>query len=181
MTKKDLIAAAGKMPVLRITDFLLDKLKAVGRAEKIGEDGQNWEAYLVGSLVCVTGPRSPATEAICNREYIPGKYADDGRTPEEIIQRTGLGIKVKRGFKTWGWLVEKVIDSELTGKPLNAIFRPYHQYKGNYAGRSYYKIPDGLKDVCGRLGLVYELKNDAPRGGKAGDYLEFRKVKNEEK
>ena len=37
------------------------------------------------------------------------------------------------------------------------------------------KIPEGLDDVCKRLGLVYELKNDAPRGGKAGDYLEFRK------
>lgn len=180
MTKKELIAAAGGMPILNITDFLLDQLKAVGRAEKIGEDGQNWEAYRVGSLVCVNGPKCPITEAICERVYIPGKYADDSRTPEEILEHTGLGIKVKRGFKTWGWLAEKAIESELTGKPLKAIFRPYNQYGGKWASRSYYKIPEGLNEACARLGLTYELKNDATRGGKAGDYLEFRGNKRHE-
>lgn len=176
MTKKELIAAAGGMPILNITDFLLSQFKEVGKAEKIGEDGQNWEAYKVGRVVCVNGPRCPLTEAISERVYIPGKYADDGRTPEEIIQKTGLAIKVKRGFKTWGWLAEKVIESELTGKPFKATFRPYYQYGGKWARRSYYKIPEGLDDACKRLGLTYELKNDAPRGGKAGDYLEFRKA-----
>ena len=175
MTKKELIAAAGGMPILNITDFLLDQLKAVGRAEKIGENGQNWEAYRVGSIVCVNGPRCPLTEAISERVYIPGKYADDSRTPEEIIQKTALAVKIKSGCKTWGWLAEKAIESELAGKPLKAIFRPYNQYGGKWASKSYYKIPEGLDDVCKRLGLVYELKNDAPRGGKAGDYLEFRK------
>ena len=176
MTKKELIAAASGMPILNIPDFLLDQFKAVGRVEKIGENGQNWAAYRVGSIVCVNGPRCPLTEAVSERAYIPGKYADDSRTPEDIIQKTGLAIKIKRGFKTWGWLAEKVIESELTGRPLKSIFRPYNQYGGKWASRSYYKIPEGLNEACARLGLTYELKNDAPRGGKAGDYLEFRKA-----
>ena len=174
MTKKDVRKIAGCRPVVSadylVSCYLKEKcFRPIGYNR--GSCGWNFDIYEIGNAIVCAG-------------YQPGKWDGEitknpnsrsNKTVESVISDLADSVKVKGGYKTWGWLAEELIKSEIIAKPFRAIFRPYKQYGGKWASRSYYKIPEGLNEVCERLGITYELKNDAPRGGKAGDYLEFRR------
>lgn len=175
MSKSDVRSIAGNRPIVSANYIVSCYLKEKGFMPigyNCGSCGCNFDVYEIGNAIVCAG-------------YQPGKWDGEitknpndrsNKTVERVIGDLAESIKVKGGYKTWGWLAEDLIKSEIMAKPFIAVFRPYKQYKGKWAKRSYYRIPKGLNEACERLGIAYELKNDAPRGGKAGDYLEFRKA-----
>lgn len=176
MTKRDIWRIAGGRPVLSadysISCLLQEKgFQAIGYND--GDFGWNFDVFEIGKAVVCAGHRPMKGSAKITAKITRG---DHERSAAEAVEKMAESIKVTEGYKKWGWLAAEVFGAMLQGKEsFSSIFRPYHAYKGNFARLSYSSIPEGLDEACDRLGIAYEKGNDAPRGGKAGDFLRFFK------